>query len=571
MNQRKVPSSLRRWAEAVLYWVLAGAMCLGALDANAATPWPESPFSYVSRQRTLEQVFRDFSTTFGLQLRMDDDLAGESLPASGRSQSATPTEFLNQLCAAHGLVWHHHAGVLHISRMSSNTTRAFTTQGLPPDTLKRVLGDLGLLDERFGWSGVPERATVFVSGPRTYVERLGEAIGTLPQASADQRVLVYRLQHAAVEDRTLRYRDTTITTPGVASILRALIGESAGQIGVAGGGATAGEPGDKADVPPSGAAGSDLRGAGRGQGKSGVPAPSDLSRNGAKAATGKSGPSIQSDVRLNAIIVRDSPVNEPVYRQLIEALDVPSSLVEIEAMIIDVNTSNLAELGIDWRSSRGTLSGSYGTPDAASDGATLRFASSGVLDLMARIRLLEGKGGARIVSRPSILTQDNMGALIDLSDTFYIQSVGERVADVTPVSVGISLRVVPRIVDEPQGRAIHLVVDIEDGAIQEIQVGKLPTVRRSSIGTQAMVGENKTLVIGGFNAERSLRQRDQVPVLGSVPGVGLFFGKTTEREQKLERLFLITPRVVSLHEAGRERDPQTPAGTQPASNAPRTP
>eukprot|EP00952_Eustigmatos_sp_NYUAD-ZCMA_P003388 14796-Eustigmatos_ZCMA.PRE.1 len=62
-----------------------------------------------------------------------------------------------------------------------------------------------------------------------------------------------------------------------------------------------------------------------------------------------------------------------------------------------------------------------------------------------------------------------MSALIDLSDTFYIQTVGERVAQVEPVTVGISLRVVPRIVEDEKGRAIHMVIDIEDGSIQDVQ------------------------------------------------------------------------------------------------------
>ncbi|NIU62039.1 MAG: EscC/YscC/HrcC family type III secretion system outer membrane ring protein, partial [Pseudomonas stutzeri] len=216
-----------------------------------------------------------------------------------------------------------------------------------------------------------------------------------------------------------------------------------------------------------------------------------------------------------------------MYRQLIEALDVPNSLIEIEAMILDVNSTSLKDLGIDWRvSGSSSRSLSFGVPDLAPDRNTLVYSGLGTIaDVLARIRLLESKGAARIVSRPSILTQDNMGAMIDLSDTFYIQTVG------------ISLRVVPRIVEDEKGRAIHLVIDIEDGSIQDVQVGTLPTVRRSTIGTQAMVLENRSLVIGGFNAQRNLRQRDQVPVLGDVPVVGNLFSKTTRREETYERLF----------------------------------
>lgn len=533
---------LRRWTSLFLQRCLAVLLVLGVPNVHAELPWPDSPYTYVNRQRSLEQVLQDFALAFGVQLRVEDDLSGEPMPATGRSQLASPTEFLNQLCAVHGLVWYHHAGVLHVSRMSARVTRAFPSRGLPPDTLKRVMLDLRLLDERFGWSGVAERGVVFVSGPRSYVDRLGAAIESLPEASVDQRIMVYRLRHAAVDDRVLRYRDTSVVTPGVASILRALVGESNGHLGMPGG-----ESVDGTKTAPK------ERSAVGGNGAPAAP----LTR-GEQRRTGNA-PTIQADVRLNAILVKDSPQLEPVYRRLIEELDVPSQLVEIEAVIVDVNSSNIDELGIDWSASGSRGSVSFGQPGREPDGTTLRLARTGVTNLLARIKLMEGKGGAHIVSRPSILTQDNMGALIDLSDTFYIKSVGERVAEVTPVSVGVSLRVVPRVVESAQGRAIHLSVDIEDGAIQEVQVGDLPTVRRSTIGTQAVVAEDRTLVIGGFNAQRSLRQRDQVPVLGDVPGVGFFFGKTTQREQKFERLFLITPRIVAFHEIGSTQD----AGKQP--------
>ena len=539
-------SPLNRWLSRWLSGALAAGIALSCLQAHAESesrstaPWPNSPFSYINRNQTLEQVLRDFVATFGLRLQIEDGLAGESPPASGRSQSTSPTEFLNQLSAAHGLSWYHHAGVLYISRNDARVTQNFATRGLPPDTLKRVLNDLGLFDERFGWSGVPERGTVFVSGPVTYVERIGRAIETLPQPTADQRLMVYRLRHATVDDRTLKYRDSSITTPGVANLLRALVGVSADRIDTPGAGDEAGVGRAARELPER----SQIAAA------SSPPARGGQRPSGA-AAAGLFTPMIIADSRLNAIIIRDAPQNEPVYRQLIEALDVPSHLIEIEAMILDVNSSDLRDLGIDWRLSASGRSLSFGTPDAAPDRSTLSYGGTGTIaDVLMRIRLLESKGAARIVSRPSILTQDNMSALIDLSDTFYIQTVGERVAQVEPVTVGISLRVVPRIVEDERGRAIHMVIDIEDGSIQDVQVGNLPTVRRSSIGTQAMVLEDRSLVIGGFNSQRNLRQRDQVPVLGDVPVVGALFGKTVRREENFERLFFITPRVVPLNQAG---------------------
>jgi type III secretion protein C len=166
--------------------------------------------------------------------------------------------------------------------------------------------------------------------------------------------------------------------------------------------------------------------------------------------------------------------------------------------------------------------------------------------LMTRIRALEGNGDARIVSRPSVLTLDNLGALIDLSDTLYVQSIGERVANVIPITVGTTLRVTPHIIESAGNSVVHLIVDIEDGAIQdERKFTGLPTVRKSTIGTQAVMGARESLLIGGFNSQTNSKQVDAIPILGKMPFFGAFFRKQSSTLRSTERLFLITPKIVA--------------------------
>jgi type III secretion protein C len=92
---------------------------------------------------------------------------------------------------------------------------------------------------------------------------------------------------------------------------------------------------------------------------------------------------------------------------------------------------------------------------------------------------------------------------------------------------------------------VHLVVDIEDGAIQDTSTQTLPRVRRSTIGTQAVMNARESLLIGGFNAESDIRATDKVPGLGDLPGLGAFFKKKATKIEKRERLFLITPKILS--------------------------
>jgi type III secretion protein C len=277
---------------------------------------------------------------------------------------------------------------------------------------------------------------------------------------------------------------------------------------------------------------------------------------------GRFRPSIQADPRINAVIVQDAPERMSMYEQLIAQLDVPTPLIEIEALIIDVNTSRLAELGINWGAVGRNRSVAAGFGNVAEQvGAnTLSLVGSargagvtpttavvtGADYLVARLRLLEQQGDAAIQARPSILTTENLGAVIDLSETQYIQTTSERTALVTPITAGTTLRVTPRLVQDGGGPSIRLSVDIEDGQIQSGSgVGAMPSIRRGTVSTEASVKGDETLLIGGYNSLQTVKGVDKVPLLGDIPLVRGFFSSRSDTVQRRERLFLIRSSLAS--------------------------
>ncbi len=531
---------------AALLALLAGSS--GSVWA-APPPWPDVSFTYIATRESLPKVLAGFGQTFGLRVQLSPSAQAHEAMVDGTMTLRSPSEFLNHLSAAYGLAWFYHSGTLHVSRSSENVTRTMPLTGEGAAAVKTALVELGVVDPKFGWGALLDRNLVLLSGPPAYVDLVASTMQQVPIPPPVQQLKVFRLQHASVDDRTIQYRDKQIVTAGVATILRNLVSGEGGRSGtvtsplvemasplrasqslspLAAADAEPDKPQPKKEAPPAAARGS-AEGGDRGV--------------------------IQADSRLNAIIVKDRPDRLAVYEQLIALLDMPSQLIEIEAMIVDVNSTKLTQLGIDWGIRSGQNSAGFGQPAIPPDSTTINFVrGTGVNPttvipnvgdfLMARIKAMEGNGDARIVSRPSVLTLDNLGALIDLSETFYIQTTGERVATVVPITVGVTLRVTPHLIVQNGVKAVNLVVDIEDGAIQDTKIQNLPTVRRSTIGTQAVVGENASLLIGGFNSEQNVRQKDGVPVLGSVPLLGLLFSKTTTDVQKRERLFLITPKIV---------------------------
>ena len=82
----------------------------------------------------------------------------------------------------------------------------------------------------------------------------------------------------------------------------------------------------------------------------------------------------------------------------------------------------------------------------------------------------------------------------------------------TPITAGTTLRVTPHYVQRPEGPVIQLDVDIEDGQIQETTVDTIPTVRRSTVSTQAIVAEGQTLLIGGYKSTQQLNRKPTVTI-----------------------------------------------------------
>jgi len=527
-----------------------GLLCRPAF--SAPVPWPEVTFTYIADNRDLSYVLKSFVRTFGIELKASQAALDWRISINGKMTTTSPSEFLNQLSATYGLQWFYYAGSLHVSRNFESTTRTISSDASSIGNLRRALIDLGIVENKFGWGEFPDRGIAMVSGPSAYVELVAWAVSTMPVPQKEQEIRVFLLKHAQVDDRVITYRDQQITTVGVATIIRNL---SAGE---------SGRSGTNIQFNASGlATPATLSGLERGDSKNNE---SSLLKDQNSSADGGRGsrnstddarrrPVIQADSRLNALVIKDIPSRMPVYEELIKALDVPSKLIEIEAVIVDVNSTRVAELGIDWGGRNGNVAGGFGTPQKTPDSMTGTIVLGNKVNpttvipdagsfLMARLKILESDGDARIVSRPSILTLDNLGALIDLSETFYVEAIGERVANVVPVSVGTTLKVTPHIVEINGRQSIRMVVDIEDGTIQSREIKSLPTIRKSTIGTQAVMKENESLLIGGFNQEQELKQTDFVPGLGNIPFIGIFFKKKSKKIEKRERLFLITPKIL---------------------------
>ena len=262
--------------------------------------------------------------------------------------------------------------------------------------------------------------------------------------------------------------------------------------------------------------------------------------------------------RLNAVLIRDLESHMDSYQSLIDSLDVEPYMLEIEATIIDLNSDKSEELGVNWRAQRDgqneALFGNGTNSDLALRPNTqiTPVGNGGILSLafgderakfLARIRALEETGDAEIVSKPHVVTLANVEAILDTTQSFFARVQAAEDAALFKISVGTTLRVTPHVYRDGPDTRIKLLINIQDGATSDATVDAIPVIGQSQISTQAIVKAGDSLLIGGMVRESKRNGETRVPLLGDIPGLGNIFRTKTSSGSKVERLFLITPRL----------------------------
>jgi len=297
---------------------------------------------------------------------------------------------------------------------------------------------------------------------------------------------------------------------------------------------------------------------------------------GGNAAAGPSSdealPVIEADQRTNSVLIRDVPDRMGQYGELIGRLDVKPRLIEIEAHILEVDDGALRQLGVDWTAHNshvdlqtgtgashqntynGALSPTFNTTSLADGSAVsatpLGLSLSAVLGdagryLMARISALQQENEARIEASPKVVTLDNIEALMDNKTQFLVPVSGYTSADLYSVSAGVSLRVLPMVVEEQGKTMIKLDVRIEDGQVDTSQtVSDLPVITSSQINTQAFIEQGQALLIAGYRTENDSNGMTGIPGLSKIPVIGALFRTHNRQKSHMERLFLLMPRVI---------------------------
>jgi len=548
--------SMRRLA---LLWVVLHA---GASNAGEP-PWRNAPMHYFARNSQLTEVLKDVASAGGLPV----DIAKNVKGTVNGTFDEPPASVFAKLAEAYGLAWYFDGRALHVSAAGDLKTRTVPFAPMKREAVANLLSSLALDDAHLPvrYSDTTAKAT----GPSRFVDAIADAIEkarqqTVVETPFDQtQIRVFRLRYAQAQDISYAAGNRTQVIPGVASLLRKLMGDA--YVARPARVQTREARAPRSGPPPLPSL--------RGLGLAGGAQPQDaelateldevqLERVRSEVTPARR--NIVADARTNSVVVYDTPEMMPNYERAIAMLDQPQDLVEITAVVIDVSTDAAHELGIRWG---GGVSGRDGAFHAAvnaypsaSQASTLLAGSLPGVNLatligdsahylFTQIRALEETGKARILSRPQVLTLNNSEAVLSSRNSVYVRVAGNQDVDLYNVDTGLTLKVTPTVESAGDARKnILLSVRIEDGGFDStMTVDGIPRVNNHSIQTQAVVADGESLLIGGYEYERSETATSQVPLLGDIPYVGALFRSKQATSQRLERLILITPRLKRIN------------------------
>ncbi len=276
----------------------------------------------------------------------------------------------------------------------------------------------------------------------------------------------------------------------------------------------------------------------------------------------------------NALIVRDTESKVGVMKQLIDGLDLEVPQVQIEARIVQADTTYSRSLGVQWGIQNlndivgggvanfrtgntgtfgaqtsnflvnlpATVGGLVSTPGV---GFTIGKADGALLDM--RLSAGELLGLSKVIAAPKVTTLDKREAKISQGESIPFQTTSLQGTQTTFVDANLELNVTPQITSrDPKevGKQIMMKVRATRNAVGARSNPAGPSIDRREANTQVLIRDGETMVIGGVFIDTQSNSVSGIPYLSRVPVLGWLFKQKTEAVAKQELLIFLTPSIV---------------------------
>lgn len=309
------------------------------------------------------------------------------------------------------------------------------------------------------------------------------------------------------------------------------------------------------------------------------------------------GSRINLDERTGALIVTNTPSNLKVIEEILYNLDIDATQVLIETRFIEINVTDVSELGVNFslnspfviysdagQSVNEIASGSGSSFSAftnANEGINLTY--QGMLtkpQFSAVLHALEKNTKLKTLSAPKITTLNNQTATIeivnefvyptryeptlikedlnndgDFLDTVIVSGVATKETRFVNVAqgfktrnIGIVLQVTPSIGADKETITLTLRPEVSEAVRNAFEYSgevKLPKFTTRNLTTNIIVKNGETIMLGGLIKETRTNTRTKTPFLGDLPLLGALFRKDSDSVERKNLLIFVTATILS--------------------------
>lgn len=291
--------------------------------------------------------------------------------------------------------------------------------------------------------------------------------------------------------------------------------------------------------------------------------------------------SIQPDASLNALVIRADPSTMLELKDIIADLDVRRLQVLIEAAIVEVTTDFTRQLGtelfvgdaasgnvpVGLTAPTGTIaqilqSIATNTPPTNLNLGETPLLAGGRISQTGNsfaviVRALASNGDVNLLSTPSITTMDNEEAKILVGQTVPFRTgstlngstgTNNPFTTISRENVGLTLEVTPHVHD---GNLVRLEIHQEVSEVDQSSLQAIGTeaaadliTNTREITTTVLVDDQEVIILGGLARDKASKSNTRVPLLGSIPGLGMLFRSNTRSYEKENLLVFLRPTVL---------------------------
>ncbi|MFL6605499.1 MAG: secretin N-terminal domain-containing protein [Steroidobacteraceae bacterium] len=266
------------------------------------------------------------------------------------------------------------------------------------------------------------------------------------------------------------------------------------------------------------------------------------------------------DERSGSVILRDTPDAIRMAERLVASLDVPEAEVMLEVEVLEISSSRLHDLGIQYPSSATLTPSALGTGGTSGlvlsdlshqNSDTIRITPLSVtLNAMKQAGLTNTLASPRIRARNKEKAKILIGSRLPVITNSVTPTAGGTAVvtgNVQYLDVGLTLEVQPTVhLDSDVAIKVNLEVSSLLKQIQTASGTVAYEIGTRNANTLLRLKDGETQILAGLIQDSDTRTANTIPGLGDIPVLGHLFGTHHADREKDEVVLSITPRIIRM-------------------------